>query len=132
MNISSYLTPQFLFQINRLALEKIDKGFFVLGAVFIIFAIVLKMASLYAPTPVDAKYRQNFFVFFLSIGILLVIWFAARFENVMFFGSHFVAFLIVLVGLIWFVFILTSFIKHYGEEKREWMKEQVKLKYLPK
>lgn len=121
-----------MFEINRIQLEKVDKLFFALGAVFVVLAIVLKLAELYAPTPVDAKFRQKFYKLFLSIGLSLVVWFAARYETVMFFGSHFVALVILLVGLVWFALLAAAFIRQYRKEKTGWEKEQVKLKYLPK
>jgi hypothetical protein len=84
-----------------------------------------------APSPVDAKYRGKFFTLFFSIGLSEVIWYGFRVEYVTFFGSHLVAFLILLTGLIWFVVLVVKMIKNYSKEKQEWEKQQVRQKYLP-
>jgi type VI protein secretion system component VasK len=63
-------------------------------------------------------------------GILEVIWYGLRFENVKLFGSHFAAWLIGLITVIWFVTALVYALKQYRAEKDKWEKQQVKLKYL--
>jgi len=130
--ILKYFSKQYLFQINTINLDRSDKIFFAIGAVFMVIAIVLKLSELYAPTPVDAKYRKNFFALALTMGLSLVLWFALRYEHVTFFGSHFVALLVLLIGLVWFAFLALSFLKRFRTEKTVWEKEQMKMKYLPK
>jgi len=132
MNFKQYLTPQYLFQINNAYVSPREKLFFLAGIILILLSIVLKIASVLAPNPVDAKYRQKFYRLFLSIGLAEIFWYLCRYENVMFFGTRFVAFLIVLVGIIWLGAILISILKNYKKEKVVWEKEQIRLKYLPK
>ncbi len=123
---------EYLFSVNRVLLARSDKLFFIVGAVLIILAILLKVASIYAPNPIDKILRNKFYKLFLTIGVLEILWFGFRYENVPFFGSHFIALLILLIGLAWFIKLLISFIVNYKKDKLEWEKEQVKLRYLPK
>lgn len=126
------VSAEYLFNINTIMLTRSDKLFFIIGSVFVLLAVVLKIAALYAPNPVDTAIRNRFFRLFLTIGLIEVIWFGARYQNVRFFGSHFVALLTLLIGLIWFVQIVVAAFRHYKTDKTAWEKEQVKLKYLPK
>jgi hypothetical protein len=132
MNIKQFFTYQNLFQINTAFISPREKLFFLSGVILILLSIVLKISSVLAPNPVDGKYRQKFYHLFLSIGLVEILWYLCRYENAMFFGTHFVALLIVLIGLVWLVAILTGMFKNYKKEKDVWEKEQVKLKYLPK
>ena len=132
MNLKNLLTEQYLFEINAFSLDRSDKIFFIMGAAFVVVAAVLKLAAVMSPSSIDFKYRQKFFRFFLTIGLAEVIWYGARIQHVRFFGSHFVAWLILLVGLVWFVGIAIVLFKNYSKEKNAWDKEQLKLKYLSK
>ncbi len=132
MNIKQLFTYQNLFQINTAFISPREKLFFLSGVILILLSIVLKISSILAPNPVDGKYRQKFYHLFLSIGLVEILWYLCRYENAMFFGTHFVALLIVLIGLVWLVAILTGMLKNYKKEKDVWEKEQVRLKYLPK
>ena len=40
--------------------------------------------------------------------------------------------LMLVIGVLWFGWIAITMFRHYGREKTDWDKEQVKLKYLPK
>ncbi len=130
--LKQYLTPQYLFQINSAYVSPREKLFFLAGVILILLSVVLKISSVLAPNPVDGKYRKKFYYLFLSTGLAEILWYLCRYENAMFFGTRFVAILIVLIGLIWFIAILVGVFKNYKKEKAVWGKEQVKLRYLPK
>lgn len=132
MNFKQFLSPQYFFQINRVLIAEGDKWFFVAGIVLVIMAIVFKLGALYAPDSVNRKYRQKFFSLLLSIGLAEMVWYGARVQNVSFFGTHFTAWLVVLIGLVWLAVLMVKMFRHFGKEKRAWDKEQVRLKYLPK
>jgi len=132
MTIKSFFTKEYLFDINSAFVSPAQKLMLVVGAVFVLVAVALKISAMLAPTPVDSKYRQKFYNLFLTIGMLSLFWYLCRSENVLFFGSRFVAFVILLLGLVWAVMILISMVRKYSGEKQSYEKEQVKLKYLPK
>lgn len=132
MNFKELVTSKFLFQIDTVMLHRSDKILLLAGGIFVVLAVIFKLAAAYAPTPIDKKYRQKFYTLFLTIGVSEVIWFGARYYFIRFFGSHFTALLVLLIGLVWFGYIAAKMIKNYKSEKTAWEKEQVKLKYLPK
>lgn len=132
MNIKSLFTYNNLFQINSAYVSPAEKMVFFAAAALVLLAMVFKIASRLALNPVDKAFRDRFYRLFLSIGIAELLWYLCRYENANFFGSHFVALVIALIGVIWFLAILVSMLRYYGKEKTNWNKEQVKLKYLPK
>ena len=130
-NLHKLVSSSYLFT-NAVIYTRSDKMFFAAGCLMVILAIVFKIAALSAPNPVDKVLRNRFYKLFLTIGISEVVWFGFRYENATFLGSHFIALIILLIGLIWFVCLAVSVIKNYNGNKDTWEKEQVKLKYLPK
>lgn len=132
MNIKQYLTYQNLFQYNTAFVSPGEKLFFLAGIILLLLSVVLKISSSLAPNPVDGKYRQKFYRLFLTVGLGEVFWYLCRYENIGFFGTHFVAIIWVLIGIIWMAAIFVSIFKNYKNEKTVWEKEQVRMKYLPK
>lgn len=125
------ITKDYLFNINRVMLQRSDKIFLSIGIVMIVLAAVFYVARRLAPNPVDAALRGGLYRLFLTIGLLEVAWFGFRYQNITFLGSHFIAIVILLVGAVWLGFVLTRAFKGYKAKLAEWEKEQVKLKYLP-
>jgi hypothetical protein len=131
MTIKEIFTKRFLFDVNPVMIENIDKMFGVAGAVMVILAAIFKMAAVFAPTPVDKRVRNRFFSMFLTIGLLELIWYGLRYQNVTVLGSHFTAMLIFAIGLVWLGFIIKDIWNNYKSEKQNWEKEQVRQRYLP-
>jgi len=132
MNLKPYFTQDYLFQINSAFISPTEKLFFFGAGVLVLLGAVFKIASVLALNPVDKAIRNKFYRLFLTIGVSELFWYLCRYENVRFFGSHFVAWAIVLIGAAWFLGVLVSIIRNYKQDKTIWDKEQVKLKYLPK
>ena len=132
MNLKSFFTYNYLFQINSAYISPGEKMFFFIACALVLLGVVFKIGSVLALNPVDKIVRNRFYRLFLTIGIAELLWYLCRFENAMFFGSHFVAWVVALIGAVWFVVILVSVFRNYKEDKTMWGKEQVKLKYLPK
>ncbi len=132
MQLKELFTYQNLFQINGAFIDPREKLILFLGGILVLLAIVLKIAGTLAPSPVDAKYRVKFYHLFLTIGLSELVWYGCRYQNIKFFGTHFVAWLIGLIGAIWLVMLVASIFKNFSKEKTIWEKEQVRLKYLPK
>lgn len=124
------ISTQYLFAINRVAISRSDWIFLILGGalvlVGILFAIWAKVNKVSVTKILLARYAKCFFV----IGLLEVVWFGARYEYINFLGSHFMALLIGLVGLVWVGFIVWSNLTSFRKNKQQWEKEQQKLKYL--
>jgi len=132
MNLKPYFTQQYLFQINSAYISPQEKLFMFAGAILVLLAIVFKIASNLALNPVDKLIRQKFYRLFFSICISELLWYLCRYENAMFFGTHFVAWIIALIGIIWFLALILSIFRNYKKDKVVWDKEQLKLKYLTK
>jgi hypothetical protein len=128
----NYFTSQYLFYINSAFVSPGEKLFFILGVVLLLLAIVTKIAGMLAPSPVDSKHRNKFYMLFLTIGIAEVVWYGLRYQNVRFFGTRFVAWVILLSGLVWLITLLVKALRNYSKEKTGWEKQQLKSKYLPK
>ena len=130
MNISAYFTTNFLFQINRIQIQPADKFFLLVGVVALVLAVILKLAAKFAPSPIDAKYRNKLFNVFLFLSLAELVWYGARVQNVRLFGTHFAAMLIITIAFVWLVISLWKMFWRYRGEKTAWEKEQVKQKYL--
>lgn len=130
MNFKAIFSYKFLFEINRVSIEQVDRFFLIFGISLIALAIIFKLGEIFSPTPIDKNYRKKFFNIFLIIGLSELVWYGARVLWVRFFGSHFFAMLLGLIGFAWFLFVLIKMIQNYTIEKVLWEKEQVKLKYL--
>ena len=129
--IKELFTTQFLFSINRIQILPADKFFLFVGIVALVLAVILKLSAIYSPNPIDAKYRAKLFNPVLFLAIAEIIWYGARAQLVRFFGSHFVAILLMLIFLVWLIVVLWKMLMNYRREKTEWEKEQVRMKYLP-
>ncbi len=130
MNLKSFFTFEYLFQINPIVAK--DKLYFAAGAIIVLLAIVLKIAAILAPAPADRKYRNKFYVWALTLGLGEILWYFFRYENVRFFGSYFAAWLLNLAGFVWLAWLIVTLARKYGPEKAVWQKERQKQKYLPK
>jgi hypothetical protein len=129
--MKEFFTSQFLFQINRIQIQPVDKVFLMVGVAALAMAVIFKLAARFAPSPVDAAYRNNFFKIFLFLGSLEALWYGARAQLVRFFGTHFVALSIILISAVWLLVVLWKMFRRYRAEKTAWEKEQVRRKYLP-
>ena len=128
MNIKNFFSYHYQFYVGTMG--RSDKLLFSMALMFILLAIVFKFAEVFSPNVIDRKFRAKFFNLFLTIGILELLWFGARYQNVQMFGSHAVVFAILLIWFVWLVFIVKDLIQHYSAERQAWEKEQIKLKYL--
>jgi Ca2+/Na+ antiporter len=105
-SLKAFLSPQYLFTINSVLLAKSDKVFFVLGGCLFVLGLGLRLFAWRAKNPINKKLFRRSAKLFATIGILEVLWFGMRYENVRFFGTHFVALLCLLIGLVWLGFLV--------------------------
>ena len=131
MNLKTFFSYQNLFQINTAYISPQEKMFLLAGGVAVLVAIVLKIAAVMAPNPVDKTFRNKLYRAFLFLGLGQMVWYFLRYENVKFFGSIFISLILCLIFIIWLVFIAGHFVKNYKSQKMEWEKNQQKAKYLP-
>lgn len=132
MNIKHFFTSDYLFAVNTVFISPKEKLFFVSGIVLVLLSIVLKISAKLSKNPADVKYRTKFYHLFLTIGLSELAWYFCRWQNVRFFNTKFIAWSIILAGIIWLLKISFVIFKNYNAEKTAWEKEQIKAKYLPK
>lgn len=130
LNFRKLISPDYLFKVNSVLLTRSDYWYLQLGAVLTLLAIIFQIAARFSPTPIDKKYRQKLANLLFTVGIGEMVWFGFRVQAINFFGTHLLALLFLLIGLIWFLFIAVKLIRHYREEMAEYKKQQLKLKYL--
>lgn len=130
--LKDFFTTQFLFSINRIQIQPVDKIIALIGVIALVIALVFKLGAKFSLNPVDEKYRNKFFRVFIFFGLGELIWYGARVQLIKFFGSHFLALMVFVIVLIWIGFQLWKMFVNYADEKKTWEKEQVKLKYLSK
>ncbi len=130
INFKEIFSSKWLFGIDRVLLHRFDRAIFVTGLVLVIVGIAIKVGSMFVKNPFLKKIMNRLFALGLVIVVLELLWYALRFENTRVLGTHFVALLIALVGLIWFVFIAKYFFFQYRRDNEQYQKELLKQKYI--
>lgn len=131
MNYFKYIfTKEFLFYVNPVRLETVDRVFLVLS----LFALVMAVAA-WIWTRLDGHLiRKNLVTrlgyLSLAFGLLGVLWFGFRFENIAWFGTHFAFILLLVLALVWKARIGKYWFFHYRKDAILWEHEQLKNKYL--
>ncbi|TSA46340.1 hypothetical protein D4R52_00735 [bacterium] len=131
LNFAKLGDAKYLFGPNPLALSRSDHVFFWVTAIFFFISIVFKIieARMAAGSPQKHLFGR-FFHAFLTTSILVAIWAGARYENIPWLGTHIVALGLYAIFLVWLGFILKYFFFEFRKQRRTWLDELVKQKYL--
>jgi hypothetical protein len=134
MNIISkfkhVFTPSYIFDFTSMIPVQSDRLYLIVGLAMTVVGAVFKIISAFSTNPVSRRLWQRLASPFITIGILEALWFLARQQNIKLFGSHFVAWLMGIVFLVWLYFPIRYLIGSYRYEKQQWEKQQIKLKYI--
>jgi hypothetical protein len=120
----------FLIYINRVQLERVDKVFALGSAVIVALALVIRIVISMQRGHIRVQLLQRFWRLFLTMGLLGLVWFGARYELVSGFGSHLAFLLLVVIGLIWLGYIVRYWLTTYKRECVAWEHKQQKDRYL--
>lgn len=122
---------KYLFGPNPAVLSRSDYIFFWVAASFALVGIVSKVLALRCAhdDPRRVLWNRLWHAFF-TMGFLLLVWFGARYENIPWIGTHFVALCLLLLFLIWAGFIAWYLIKTYPRELKRFQEENMRQKYL--
>ncbi len=121
----------YLFGPNPLSLSRSDYIFFWIGVGFVIIAIVAKIFVWLSEKNSPPRHLlSRFFHLFFTTGLLTLFWFGMRFENIPWLSTHFLELCFLLMGLVWFGFILKYLLFDFGPQVRAWRDEATKRKYL--
>lgn len=133
LQVSKLWNLTYLFGPNPLDFSRSDKIFFVAGIAFVILAIAGKVWAIkHEPQSPSRHLFNRLYHLFLTIGILVVFWGGARFENIPWLSTHFLVLLFYLGWLVWLGFIGFYFFGDFRLQHRIWQDEVVKRKYLAK
>jgi hypothetical protein len=129
INWSQFATGDYWFGIDSV-LHQTDKLFFYGGALLIIIGIIAISYARFAANQFLAKVARQVSKIFVTIGVLELLWFGLRYEVAQVIGTRFVAFLILLVGLIWLYYPIRYLISHYETDMTRARREASREKYL--
>lgn len=132
MTLKNIFSYQNLFQINTAFLSPQEKILFLVGVVAFLLSIIFRISASLAPNPIDKEFRHKLYRVFMFCGVGEMLWYLVRWQNVPFFGTHFISGAIFFIAFVWLIWIIATVIKNYSSKKEAWNKEQLKLKYLQK
>jgi len=124
------VSSDYLINIDPTALHRSDKAFLIIGAALTIAGIIFRLTSMSSHHPPARRMWRRLSLWALTIGLVEVLWFILRYQQAMYLGSHLVAFLILLIGIIWLVPLLKYWLGQYRHDVGQWQKDQVKQKYI--
>jgi hypothetical protein len=113
-------------------LSQPDMFFGYIFAGIFILAIVVRIVARFMSHDIYRKALLKFWYLGLTVGLSGLIWFGMRYENTQIFGRRYWAGLTLLVGLVWLVPVLKYLIMNFVKEKKEYERELIKNKYLPR
>lgn len=133
LDFTKLLDKDYLFGPNPPDLTRSDWIFFWAGAVFALAGIIAKFFAIRAekPSPKAMLYRR-FFHLFSTVGVLVLLWVGARFENIPWLSIHAVVLGIFLVWLFWLIFIAKYSLGNFRHQQKIWEEAAIKRKYLKK
>ena len=121
----------YLFSALLPSLSRSDIIFFWLSVVFIAFGLIAQFFALRSPIGSPRKVLcSRLFNMFFWIGLLVLLWFGGRFENIPLISRHIVVLGFLMIGLVWFGFIFRFYFLRYRSAQKRWDQEQIKLKYI--
>lgn len=129
-NFKKLISADYLFAIDRVSLHRSDHLILAIGIALVVIAIITFFTARFASNKFSKKFWQRISVWALVIGLLEVLWFGFRVEYIRVFGTHAAAFIVLLIGIAWFIPILKYRLTSFRSDIDSWEKEQVKQKYL--
>ena len=130
IDFQKIFSKTYLIDIDPTLIHRSDKALLIFGAVLVMLGIIFRLTAMMSPHPYARNLWRRLSTWALTIGLVEALWFGFRYEQAQYLGSHLLAFLILLIGLIWLVPILKYWAKQYSSDVAQWEKDQIKQKYL--
>lgn len=130
INWKELLTKQFWFEIDRVMIHRIDKAFLMVGLALFVIGLILKIVSRFTSNQFSRRIVSKVGSIALVVGFFEAVWYGLRYQYVNVLGTHFVAALILLIGLLWLIPTVRYWIKKYPNDVADWQKELQRNKYL--
>lgn len=112
----------------------LSRADFYLGYFFaacLILAIILKVLKRFSANLVKIKLNNKFFHLFLTVGISGLVWYGFRYENTPIFAVRAWAGANLVLGVVWFLFLVNYLVFNFNSELKEYDRELLKNKYIP-
>ena len=131
IDLTKFWDQAYLFAALPPSLSRSDIIFFWMSVVFIALGLVAQFFALRSPIGSPRKVLcSRLFNMFFWIGLLVLLWFGARFENIPLISRHIVVLGFLIIGLAWFGLIFRFYFRSYRSVQKRWVQEQIKLKYI--
>jgi len=128
MNLpSNFFTTEYLFVATAPTNKKL---FLVIFAVFVLFIIISVLLNY--NRSIHPPLKSRLFNFFLTIGILGVLFSFLRYESIPYVGARFVMLLLFIFAFIWYLAITLYSMAKMPKEVRLKKAQEKYLQYLPK
>lgn len=96
-----------------------------------IASIIIKGLAAKQPGGSPKKFLLNrCYHLFLTIGLLVLLWFGMRFENIPWLSAHVAVLGLFVIAGVWFVSISRFYFQNYKAAQKSWADEQLKRRYL--
>jgi len=106
--------------------------FFWIAVAMAAAALISKAAAIRASADSPKRYLfHKYFHSLLTMGILVLLWAGARYQNIPWVQTHIVALVLFLITLVWLGFVVFYHRKDYRRHLSEWKEGKTKKKYLP-
>lgn len=128
--LKNVFTPGYIFDFSAMTLTQGDRVYMIAGLLMVLLGAGFKLMSNFSKDPVTKRLWHRFASPLVVGGILEVLWYALREQNIKLFGSHFAAWAIIIVILVVLYFPARYWLSRYKEDRQKWEKQQVKLKYI--
>lgn len=131
MNIDwkQFITTDFWFG-QAAELHKIDYLILYIGLAVLVLGLIVLIYRITTKNLFLKKIARRISNDFLIVGIAEIVWFGFRYENGAVLGTHFVAGLVALVGLVYLYWPLKYLLVRYSKDMQEEQRRQLKEKYL--
>jgi len=129
--IPKLLTYDYWFKLPPIFFTVGDKILFWGFVVLFALGIVLWILAKYQEHKVNLKLVRKLNSFSFWIGFSGLVWALLRYENTPVFALRMWAGIVLVCGIIWFLFILKYLLMNYFKEKKEYDYLQIKNKYIP-
>ncbi len=116
LNFKKIFTPAYLLAVDSAMLHRSDWILLMIGIALTVVGIVTMLTGYYAPNHISRKLWRRLATLSLTIGLLELLWFGFRYENVTVLGTHALAFLILIVGAVWLYSIIKYRLTTYRTE----------------
>ncbi len=131
LDVTKLWDKTYLFSPSFTSFTRSEHIFFWTAVVFLVLGVAAKIVVWYTEAGRPKKVLfGRFFHLFLTSGLLLMLWYGARVEQVPWISAHISALLVFVVFFVWLVFIVSFFWRKYRKLEESWSEQKIKQKYL--